>query len=76
MYETLRNGGYTVSYTTVRNYVNKPIAKIKEVFIRRHCDPDVEVEFDCGEVNLVINGNITAILLNDNRAVFVYLALY
>lgn len=32
--------------------------KSKEVFIRRHCEPGYEVEFDWGEIKLEINGKI------------------
>jgi transposase len=58
MFEALRDEGYKVSYTTVRNYVNEQTAKKKEVFIRRHFEPGAEVEFDWGEVKLEIDGAI------------------
>ncbi len=58
MFEALRDDGYKVSYTTVRNYVNEQTSKKKEVFIRRHFEPGAEVEFDWGEVKLEIDGTI------------------
>src|SRR5699024_1434888 len=35
MHEKLIDEGYSISYTTVRNFVNSEISKTKEVFIRR-----------------------------------------
>lgn len=58
MHEQLIDAGYFISYTTVRNFVNQEAAKSKEVFIRRHCEPGYEVEFDWGEVKLEIDGKI------------------
>ncbi|CQR46599.1 Integrase core domain protein [Paraliobacillus sp. PM-2] len=58
MYETLRDEGYNISYTTVRNYVNKENEKQKEVFIRKYCEPGAEIEFDWGEVKLEIDGRL------------------
>lgn len=58
MHEKLLDAGYSISYTTVRNFVNKVTTKSKEVFIRRYCEPGYEVEFDWGEVKLQIDGKI------------------
>lgn len=58
MHEKLLEEGYSISYTTVRNFVNKEVQKSREVFIRRHCEPGYEVEFDWGEVKLEIGGKI------------------
>ncbi len=58
MHEKLMDAGYSISYTTVRNFVNEYTAKTKEVFIRRYCEPGYEVEFDWGEVKLEVDGNI------------------
>ena len=58
MHEKLLDAGYSISYTTVRNFVNKVTTKNKEVFIRRYCEPGYEVEFDWGEVKLQIDGKI------------------
>jgi len=58
MHEKLIDVGYSISYTTVRNFVNEETAKTKEVFIRRYCEPGYEVEFDWGEVKLEIDGKI------------------
>lgn len=60
MHENLLDAGHSISYTTVRNYVNKEVAKSNEVFIRRHCEPGYEVEFDWGEIKLEIDGKIKA----------------
>ncbi len=58
MHEKLLDKGYSISYTTVRNFVNKEAAKTKEVFIRRNWEPGQVVEFDWGEVKLEIDGKI------------------
>lgn len=58
MHEKLIDAGHSISYTTVRNFVNEETAKSKEVFIRRHSEPGHEVEFDWGEVKLEINGKL------------------
>ncbi|MEI3615047.1 IS21 family transposase, partial [Pseudogracilibacillus sp. SO30301A] len=58
MHEKLIDAGFTISYTTVRNFVNNEVAKVKEVYIRRHCEPGYEVEFDWGELKLEIDGKI------------------
>nr|WP_144924760.1 IS21 family transposase [Paenibacillus bovis] len=60
MHEKLLDAGYSISYTTVRNFVNQETAKSKEVFIRRYCEPGYEVEFDWGEVKLEIDGKLKA----------------
>lgn len=58
MHEKLLDMKYTISYTTVRNFINNEIQKTKEVFIRKHCLPGQEVEFDWGEIKLEIGGQI------------------
>lgn len=60
MHEKLLDAGYSISYTTVRNFVNQEIAKSREVYIRRYCEPGYEVEFDWGEVKLEIDGKLKA----------------
>lgn len=58
MHEKLIDKGYSISYTTVRNFVNDEEARSKEVFIRRYCEPGHEVEFDWGEVKLELDGKL------------------
>lgn len=58
MHEKLMEKGHSISYTTVRNFVNKEIKKKKEVYIRRYCKPGYEAEFDWGQVRLDIDGRI------------------
>src|SRR5690625_6676343 len=58
MHEKLIDKGYSIGYTTVRNFVNDEEARSKEVFIRRYCEPGHEVEFDWGEVKLELNGKL------------------
>lgn len=58
MHEKLIDKGYSISYTTVRNFVNDEEARSKEVFIRRYCEPGHEVEFDWGEIKLELDGKL------------------
>src|SRR5690625_3026968 len=58
MHEKLIDAGFSISYTSVRNFVNNETAKVKKVYIRRHCEPGYEVEFDWGELKLKIDGKI------------------
>ncbi|WP_276323985.1 IS21 family transposase, partial [Planococcus halocryophilus] len=56
MYEKLQEEGYDIGYTTVRNFVNTEEVRAKEVFVRQRYSAAWEVEFDWGEVKLVIDG--------------------
>src|SRR5699024_11091975 len=58
MHDDLLNKGFTISYTTVRNFVNSEVTKTKEVFICRLSEPGYEVEFDWVEVKLEIDGKL------------------
>ncbi|WP_066127234.1 IS21 family transposase [Globicatella sanguinis] len=58
MHEKLLDRGYSISYTTVRNFINEEVTKTKEVFIRRHAEPGYEVEFDWGEIKLFIDDKL------------------
>lgn len=60
MHEKLLEAGYSISYTTVRNFVNQETAKSREVFIRKYCESGYEAEFDWGEVKLEIDGKLKA----------------
>lgn len=63
MHERLLDEGFKVSYTTVRNFVNKEIKKQKEVFIRQDPTSGREIEFDWGEVKLFIDGKLRSLSL-------------
>ena len=43
MHEKLLERGYSISYTTVRDFINEEVTKTKEVFIRRHAEPGYEL---------------------------------
>lgn len=58
MHEKLLDEGFQISYTTVRNFVNRETKKQKEVFIRQRPEAGREIEFDWGEVKLTINGEL------------------
>lgn len=51
MHEKLLVEGHEISYTTVRNFVNKETSKAKEVFIRRYAEAGYGVEFDWGKLS-------------------------
>ncbi|WP_425542005.1 IS21 family transposase [Alkalibacillus silvisoli] len=57
MHEALIDRGFQIGYTTVRHFVNRETGKAKETFIRKYMEPGYEVEFDWGEVKLVIDGH-------------------
>src|SRR5699024_11856249 len=55
MQEKLLDEGHEISYTTVRNFVNKETSKAKEVYIRRHAEAGHEAAFDRAESKLEID---------------------
>jgi len=58
--------GYTVSYSTVCNYIREQNKQGKESFIKQIYHPGDVCEFDWGEVKLYINGHLQTF----NMAVF------
>lgn len=58
IYEKLQSEGFEISYTTVREFINKEMKKQKEVFIRQEPDAGMEAQFDWGEVKLLIYGKL------------------
>lgn len=63
MLEALLEEGFSIGYTSVCRYVNTQRAKGKEAFIRQFYVPGQSVEFDWGEVELVINGQTKRLML-------------
>ena len=55
IYELLIEKGYEIGYTTVCNYIRKNTL-VKEAYIKQNYDKGDVLEFDWGEVKLVING--------------------
>ncbi len=55
IYELLKDKGYDIGYTSVCNYIRKTILK-KEAFIKQEYQPGDTIEFDWGEVKLIIAG--------------------
>lgn len=55
IHEYLEEQGYVISYTTVSNYIHKKYYR-KEAYIKQDYIPGRTIEFDWGEVPLVING--------------------
>lgn len=55
IYELLIEKGYDIGYTTVCNYIRKNTL-VKEAYIKQNYDKGHVLEFDWGEVKLVING--------------------
>jgi len=63
MLEALHEEGFSIGYTSVCRYVNTQRAKGKEAFVRQSYVPGQSVEFDWGEVELVINGQTKRLML-------------
>lgn len=55
IHEYLEDKGYTVSYTTVSNYIRTKYYR-KEAYIKQEYIPGRTIEFDWGEVPLIIDG--------------------
>lgn len=55
MHELLLQAGHEIGLTTVRNRMFKKREKLKEVFVRQVYEPGQRMEFDFGEVHLIIN---------------------
>lgn len=58
IHEALTKEGFSLSYTTTNNYVNKLSCKTKEAFIKQVYDYGDICEFDWGDVKLRINNKI------------------
>ena len=58
IHEALLDNGYQISYSTVRNTVNQLNQSVREAFIRIDYVPGDVCEFDWGEVNIYINGEL------------------
>lgn len=63
MHEKLIDEGFRISYTTVRNFVQREVKRTKEVFIRQEPTVGREIEFDWGEVKLYIDGKLKSFSL-------------
>jgi hypothetical protein len=60
IYETLIESGFDIGYTTVCNYVSS-IENKKEAYIRQQYDLGETIEFDWGDVKLIIGGKIQSL---------------
>lgn len=61
IHEKLLDQGFDIGYTTVRNFVNSEEQRKKEVFIRQKAAAGHEIEFDWGEVKLIINQTLRSL---------------
>lgn len=61
MHEELIEMGHNIGYTSVRNFVRKSEEITKEAFIRQEYSPGDSVEFDWGEIKLMLNGKLKKI---------------
>lgn len=78
IYETLVDKGYDIGYTTVCNYFKNTYDK-KEAYIRQSYDLGETIEFDLGEVKLIINGRETTLnmgLFTTAKGSYHYARLY
>lgn len=60
IYEHLNDKGYDIGYTTVCNYIRNSYDK-KQAYIRQEYDLGGTLEFDWGEVKLIIDGKQVAL---------------
>ena len=56
IYEYLEENGYDIGYTTVCNFTRNYENKRKEAYIKQEYNPGETLEFDYGEVPLIIGG--------------------
>lgn len=63
IHQALLDEGQQIGYTTVCNYVRVRLAKGAEAFIRQEYVPGQSVEFDWGEVQLKIGGQVVRFML-------------
>ncbi len=56
IHKLLLNQGFDISYTTIANKFNEKIKKAKECFIKQSYDYGDRLEYDFGEVKLLISG--------------------
>ena len=78
IHEALIEAGFDIGYTTVCNYVSSIEGK-KEAFIRQEYDLGETIEFDWGEVKLIIGGKIQVLnmgLLTTAKGFYNYSRLY
>lgn len=78
IYEYLNDNGYDVGYTTVCNYIRNTYDK-KEAYVRQEYDLGETLEFDWGDVKLVIDGKPVTLnmgLFTTAKAPYHYARLY
>jgi len=62
IYDLLKNKGHEIGYSTVCNYIYKKVLK-KEAFIKQEYQAGETIEFDWGEVKLIIAGKAVKLQL-------------
>lgn len=58
IHELIIADGYDISYRVVADYIQKKKEKLREAFIRQTYEFGQRLEYDFGEVKLVINGEV------------------
>jgi transposase len=58
IHHKLTESGFDISYCTISNKINEKVAKHKECFIKQTYEYGDRLEYDFGEVKLVIDGTI------------------
>ncbi len=61
IYEELRERNYDISYSTVRKYIRELQDIKKEAFVKQIYEPGNTVEFDWGDIKLIIGGKMKKI---------------
>lgn len=78
IHEYLEEKGYDIGYTTVCNYIRNTY-NTKEAYIRQEYTPGRTLEFDWGEVKIVIDGKATTLnmaLFSTAKSSYHYARLY
>ncbi len=58
IHNILKTDGFDISYSTIAGKINEKLNKSKECFIKQSYDLGDRLEYDFGEVKLVINGEL------------------
>lgn len=58
IHEYIVNEGFDISYTTISKMINLKIPKLKECFIKQSYEYGDRLEYDFGEIKLLVNNNL------------------
>lgn len=58
IHKVLQTEGYDIGYSTIATKINEKLNKTKECFIKQSYDLGGRIEYDFGEVKLLIGGKL------------------